>query len=138
MSDFFTAFFLVVGALFLLLAALGVLRMPDLFTRLSAQTKAVALGSGSMFMAVLVHFDDVTTDTRAIAGIAFFLVTAPVAAHVIARAAYRLGLPLWEGTVIDEMAPHEERRKAAAAGRASRDAEQASSTTGEPGGNPSA
>ncbi|MEX0762049.1 MAG: monovalent cation/H(+) antiporter subunit G [Dehalococcoidia bacterium] len=137
MSDFFTAFFLVVGALFLLLAALGVLRMPDLFTRLSAQTKAVALGSGSMFMAVLVHFDDVTTDTRAIAGIAFFLVTAPVAGHVIARAAYRLGLPLWEGTVIDEMAPHEERRKAAAAaGQASRDAEQASSTTEEPGGSP--
>jgi len=98
--------FLFVGALFMLLAAVGVLRMPDLFTRMQASTKAATLGVGCILLGVTLHFDTLAVTTRALAVIAFVFLTAPVAAHMIARAAYFVGVPLWEGTVIDELRGH--------------------------------
>src|SRR3712207_6181958 len=94
---------LLVGASFLLLAAVGLVRMPDLFTRMSAATKGTTLGVGCMFLAVGIYFPGIGITARALAGIGFFFVTAPVAAHMIARAAYFVGVPLWEGTVRDEL-----------------------------------
>ena len=99
MTELVTAALVVTAACFLLLAALGLLRMPDLYTRLGAATKAVALGGGLMFVAVAVHFGDVASDARAIAGLAFLLMTAPVTAHVIARAAFRVGIAFAPGTI---------------------------------------
>lgn len=98
-----------IGALFLLLAAIGILRMPDLYCRASATTKAATLGVGCVLVATALHFDDLQVTTRALATIAFLLLTAPVAAHVIARAAYRRHIPLWSGTVRDELKNHEEK-----------------------------
>jgi multicomponent Na+:H+ antiporter subunit G len=98
-TELLTAALVVTAAGFLLLAALGLLRMPDLYTRLGAATKAVALGGGLMFVAVAVHFGDVASDARAIAGVAFLFVTAPVTAHVIARAAYHLGIGFVPDTI---------------------------------------
>jgi multicomponent Na+:H+ antiporter subunit G len=103
MNDFFTNALLVLGAAFLLLAGVGVLRMPDLFMRMSAATKAATLGIACMLLAVAVHFSGVGITARALAAIAFFLLTAPVAAHMIGRAAYFVGVPLWRGTVRDEL-----------------------------------
>jgi multicomponent Na+:H+ antiporter subunit G len=94
---------LLIGASFLLLAAVGLVRMPDLFTRMSAATKGTTLGVGCMLLAVGIYFPGIGITTRALAGIGFFFVTAPVAAHMIARAAYFVGVPLWEGTVRDEL-----------------------------------
>jgi multicomponent Na+:H+ antiporter subunit G len=94
---------LLVGALFLLLAAIGLVRMPDLFTRMSAATKGTTLGVGCMLAAVAIHFPGIEITTRVLAGVAFFFLTAPVGAHMIARAAYFVGVPLWEGTVRDEL-----------------------------------
>src|SRR4051794_27093529 len=103
MSEGVSAGLLVVGSLFMLLAALGVLRLPDLFTRLQAATKASTLGVGCMLLAAAIHFHDLAVTTRAVLVIAFFFLTAPVGAHMIARAAYAVGVPLWEGTIIDEL-----------------------------------
>lgn len=94
--------FLLVGALFLFLAGLSLLRLPDLFTRLSASTKAVAFGAGLVFVAVSLFFPEVATDARAFAGIVFFAITAPIAGTVIGRSARRTGVPIWPGTVIDD------------------------------------
>jgi multicomponent Na+:H+ antiporter subunit G len=94
---------LVVGASFMLLAGLGVLRLPDLFMRLQAATKASTLGVGCLLLGVAVHFQDLGVTTRAVMVVAFFFLTAPVGAHVIARAAYAVGVPLWEGTITDEL-----------------------------------
>jgi multicomponent Na+:H+ antiporter subunit G len=80
-----------------------VLRLPDLFMRLQASTKASTLGLGCMLIALAVHFQDLTVTTRAVLVIAFFFLTAPVGAHMIARAAYAVGVPLWEGTIADEL-----------------------------------
>jgi multicomponent Na+:H+ antiporter subunit G len=88
---------------FLLLAAVGMLRMPDLFTRMQAATKASTLGIACVLLAVALHFTSIGVTMRALAALAFFLLTAPVTAHLIGRASYFVGTPLWERTVIDEL-----------------------------------
>jgi multicomponent Na+:H+ antiporter subunit G len=103
MIEIVTTALLLIGASFLLLAAIGLLRMPDLFTRMSAATKGTTLGVGCMLLAVGVYFPGIGITTRALAAIGFFFVTAPVAAHMIGRAAYFVGVPMWEGTVRDEL-----------------------------------
>jgi multicomponent Na+:H+ antiporter subunit G len=103
MNEQFSALLLVIGALFMLLAGLGILRLPDLFMRLQASTKASTLGVGCMLLAAAIHFQDLAVTTRAVLVIAFFFLTAPVGAHMIARAAYAVGVPLWEGTIADEL-----------------------------------
>ena len=103
MSEQVSAALLIVGASFMLLAGLGVLRLPDLFMRLQAATKASTLGVGCMLLAVAIHFQGLAVATRSALVIAFFCVTAPVGAHMIARAAYAAGAPLWEGTITDEL-----------------------------------
>ena len=102
-SEILTALLIVIGSGFMLLAGVGVVRMPDLFMRMQAATKAATLGAGCMLLAVIVHFGDVAVATRAFLVIAFIFLTAPVAAHMIARAAYSVGTPLWEGTITDEL-----------------------------------
>jgi multicomponent Na+:H+ antiporter subunit G len=86
------------AAFFMAVAGLGVLRMPDVFMRMQAATKASALGAAFAFAAVAVHFHDVSVTGRAVAGILFLFLTVPIAGHLIGRAAYRTGAPLAEGT----------------------------------------
>jgi multicomponent Na+:H+ antiporter subunit G len=94
---------MLIGATFLLLAAVGVVRMPDLFTRMQPATKAATLGITCMLLAVAVYFGRVGVTTRALVGIAFFFLTAPVTAHLVGRASYFMGIPRWPGTIIDEL-----------------------------------
>ncbi|WP_019568210.1 monovalent cation/H(+) antiporter subunit G [Thioalkalivibrio sp. ALMg13-2] len=103
MTEFFTGLFLVVGAAFMVVAALGLVRMPDLPMRLHATTKAGVLGAGLMMVGVAVYFGDGGVTTRAVAVIGFLLLTAPVAAHAIGRAGYFVGVPLWEHSKTDEL-----------------------------------
>lgn len=103
MREWITAVLLILGAIFMLLAALGLARMPDLFNRMQAATKAVTLGVGCTFLAVAVHFGEAGVSFRVFLIIAFFFLTTPVAAHMIGRAAYFVGVRLWEGSVIDEL-----------------------------------
>ena len=95
-----------VGTFFILIAGLGLVRMPDLFLRMSASTKAATLGVGCTLLGVALYFGDFATFIRAGATIIFLLLTAPVAAHLIGRAAYQDGVPLWRGTQFDDLSPH--------------------------------
>jgi multicomponent Na+:H+ antiporter subunit G len=104
LGDALTALLAVSGGFFAFAAALGVLRMPDVYIRMHASTKAGTLGCGLALLAVAVHFGELGVVSRALAAIAFLLFTAPVGAHMIARAAYRTGVPLWERSVVDELA----------------------------------
>ena len=94
---------LVTGSLFIFIAALGVLRMPELFLRMHSSTKAGTLGLGLVLFALALHFRQFSITIRSIATIVFIVLTAPVAAHVIARAAYRTGVKLWSGTIVNEL-----------------------------------
>jgi multicomponent Na+:H+ antiporter subunit G len=94
---------LLIGASFMLIAAIGVVRMPDLFTRMYSSSKSTTLGVGCLMLGAAVHFADLAVTMRALAVVLFLFVTAPVAAHMIARAAYFSGVSLWEGTLSDEL-----------------------------------
>ena len=91
------------GSLFILLAAVGILRMPDTYLRMAVTTKAATLGIGLILIAAAVHFWDFSTTTRVIAIIVFILLTAPVGAHLIGKAAYITGNKLWEKSVMDDL-----------------------------------
>jgi CPA2 family monovalent cation:H+ antiporter-2 len=110
MNEILSSVLMLIGATFALLAGAGVVRMPDLFTRMQAATKASTLGIGCIILAVAVHFGELGITTRALATIIFVILTAPVAAHMIARAAYFVGVPLWDQTIIDELHGHYDRR----------------------------
>lgn len=94
------------GAFLMFLAALGLLRMPDLFLRMSATSKAGSLGAGLVLLGAVFYFRDDAITARAVATIIFLFLTAPVAAHMIGRAAYFDGVPLWKGTVRDDLRGH--------------------------------
>jgi multicomponent Na+:H+ antiporter subunit G len=103
MRDIISLILMLIGAFFMFVAAVGVARMPDLFLRMSATSKSATLGAACVLLAAAVHFNDFGITTRAVATIAFLFLTAPVAAHRIGRAAYFLGVPLWEGTTRDDL-----------------------------------
>jgi multicomponent Na+:H+ antiporter subunit G len=102
MTNVLTGIMWVAGPAFALLAAVGVLRMPDVFTRMQASTKASTLGLGCLLAGAAVQFGDFASFIRVASIGAFVLFTTPVAAHVIARAAYLAEVPLWAGTARDE------------------------------------
>ena len=103
MQESISTILLVIGALFMLIGGLGVLRFPDLYMRISASTKASTLGAGFALLALAVHFNELGTTMRAFATIVFLVITGPVAAHLISRAAYFVGIAPWKGTVTDEL-----------------------------------
>lgn len=103
-ADIIAGLMLVIGAFFALAAAIGIVRLPDLYTRMHAASKAGTLGSGLLLLALAVDADDLGIATRAVAGVLFLMLTAPISAHLLARAAYLAGLRPWSGTWIDDMA----------------------------------
>jgi len=102
MSAPFAALFLLAGTAFMLVAAIGLLRLPDLYTRMHAITKAGTLGIGLLLVGVAVSFGDLSVTTRVVAAFLFVLCTAPVSAHMIGRAGYLGGVPLWDATRFDQ------------------------------------
>jgi multicomponent Na+:H+ antiporter subunit G len=104
MSVFIVAALLIAGSVFCMIAAVGMLRLPDTLIRMHAATKAGTLGAGCILLAVAVAGQDLSTTVKAFAVIVFVLLTAPVAAHLIGRAAYHHGIRLFEKTHIDELA----------------------------------
>jgi len=103
MIDVLLAIVSTVGALSILFASIGILRMPDFYLRLSVTVKASTLGVGLLLICAAIMFPDTSVTTKAIAIIFFLIITAPIAAHMIGRAAYFTGTPLWKGTVVDEL-----------------------------------
>jgi len=101
--SFIASALLLTGCAFLLLAAIGLVRMPDLYIRMSSSSKAVTLGVSCLAVGLAVSMSDATVTTRAILLIVLFFLKAPVAAHMLGRAAYLTGVPLWKATTIDEM-----------------------------------
>ena len=103
MKEIFSLIFIILGTFFILVSSIGILRMPDLFMRMSATTKAATLGVGFVLLGTAIQYWDVGIFSRAIVIILFLLLTAPVAAHMIGRAAYFDGVPLWNKTIVDEL-----------------------------------
>lgn len=103
MRDTIIAILLGGGTFFAVVAAIGIVRFPDLFMRLSATTKASTLGASLILGGVALFFDDAAVTGKIAAIIVFIVLTAPVAAHMLGRAAYFSGVPLWKESVRDEL-----------------------------------
>lgn len=89
------------GVILMATAAIGIVRMPDLYLRASVSSKAATLGTGFLMLACAFYFDDLGVSSRALAVVVFMMLTAPVAGHMIGRAAYRSRAPFWPRTQMD-------------------------------------
>ncbi|ODS84212.1 MAG: Na+/H+ antiporter subunit G [Cytophagaceae bacterium SCN 52-12] len=92
-----------IGTLFILIAAVGLIRMPDFFLRLSVTIKAATLGLGFIMGGTALYFLEFSVTAKVTAIIFFLLITAPVSGHMIGRTAYFTGMKLWKGTILDEL-----------------------------------
>jgi len=104
MKEIISATLLLSGTVFSLVAAIGMLRLPDILTRMHAATKAGILGTGLILLSHAVYFSRLDITLRALATITFLWLTAPIAAHLIGRAAYCSRVRLSESTWVDELA----------------------------------
>lgn len=88
-----TTALVLVGAGFALVGSIGLVRLPDFFSRLHGPTKATTLGVGSIVLASLIHNTAATgsLSLRELAISLFLFITAPVSAHMLSKAALRRG-----------------------------------------------
>ncbi|PKP26046.1 MAG: Na+/H+ antiporter subunit G [Bacteroidetes bacterium HGW-Bacteroidetes-2] len=103
MSTILIGIFATLGTIFVLLAAVGLVRMPDTYLRISVTTKAATLGIGLILIAAAIYFNELSITSRVLAIILFIFLTAPVSAHLIGRASYFTGVKLWKKSVMDDL-----------------------------------
>jgi multicomponent Na+:H+ antiporter subunit G len=82
-----------VGGFFLFVGTVGLLRLPDVYNRLHATSKATTLGAASIFLAGAIYFGVGSAGTTSLVGIVFLFLTAPTGAHMLSRSAQRMGVP---------------------------------------------
>jgi multicomponent Na+:H+ antiporter subunit G len=104
--DIVCGVFMLAGSIFAFIASLGILRFPDLLLRMHAATKAGTMGLGLILIALIIHFFTISIFIKAILAIMLIFITIPIGAHMIARAAYFINVPLWKGTICDELREH--------------------------------
>ncbi len=103
MNEIVGNIFIVVGLAFDIFGCIGLLRLPDVYNRLQATTKCVTLGTCSiLFGTIIIKGFASGTSVKAFLCIVFLLLTAPVAAHALARGAHKSGIKLWEKSVCDK------------------------------------
>lgn len=105
LANLLAGLFVIAGSAFTLIAAIGILRFPDFYTRIHAAAKAGTVGSALTLIALAILSNETGEVLRALAGIVFFFLTAPLSAHLLGKAAHSAGYQLWEGSVRDEMPP---------------------------------
>lgn len=98
-------FLVLFGTVFYLLSTLGLIRMPDVYNRMQTATKSATLGSLGVIVGTGIwaidHVGSYAWITKTIVIAVFLLLTNPISAHALIRAAYKSGIPLWEGSVVD-------------------------------------
>ena len=92
MNELIAGVLVCAGTFFLLVAGIGIIRMPDVYTRMHATSKAGSLGVGLVLLAVGAYYLELGVMLRALAALAFLILTAPLGAHAIGRAAWLTGV----------------------------------------------
>jgi multicomponent Na+:H+ antiporter subunit G len=94
-----------IGVFFSLTGAIGILRMPDVYSRIQCSSKTITMGALPLLIALVIAQGPITTfGSRALIIAVLLLVVNPMASHALARAAYKTGVPMWRGAVVDEPA----------------------------------
>ncbi len=103
MNDLLIMILSTLGAIFILIASFGIVKMPDFYSRLSITIKAATLGIGCILIAAVLYFSDFSVTTKALAIIFFLFITSPVAGFLISKVAYVTGTKLWDKSIMDEL-----------------------------------
>lgn len=103
MKDVIVVILCCVGVLFSLTAAVGLLRMPDVYSRIQCSTQLVTFGAVPVLIAITIFAGPVSPyGSRALIVAALLLILAPATSHALGRSAYLNKVPLWSGSVRDE------------------------------------
>ncbi|GAA5006769.1 monovalent cation/H(+) antiporter subunit G [Actinopolymorpha pittospori] len=106
MREWIVAALIALGLLVSLSGVVGILRMPDLYTRIQCSTKNITMGTLPALIALVVGMGASSTyGSRALLVAVLLLVMNPVASHALVRAAYKTGVPMWRGAVLDQVRP---------------------------------
>ena len=111
--DTFAIFFLIGGLFFMLVGAVGIVRLPDVFHRLHAASKCSTLGMMGIALAACLHVGTADVVAKSIALILFIFVSTPVGSHILAKAAHRDKAEQWDGTLSDELEEDKKKNEAA-------------------------
>ena len=95
MTEILGGILLLIGGAFTLAAGVGIVRLPDVFIRMHASTKVGTLGSGLIMAGAILEFGGSAVVYKAVLIVLFLLLTAPIGAHMIGRAALRIGVKPW-------------------------------------------
>ena len=101
MTELVGSIIVLIGAFFLFSAGLGLLRMPDTFTRIQAGTKASTLGNILVLAGLGIYHPDWALKLLIIAY--FVLMTNPLSSHALSRAAHRIRTPMAPNTMVDAL-----------------------------------
>ncbi|KYG33407.1 monovalent cation/H(+) antiporter subunit G [Alkalihalobacillus trypoxylicola] len=103
--EIIVSFFVMIGALFSLLAGLGIIRLQDVYSRIHAAAKSATLGVMSVMLGTFLYFllGQGEYVGKILLTILFVFITAPVAGLMMGRSAYNAGVPLWEKSVQDDL-----------------------------------
>ncbi|WP_324825815.1 monovalent cation/H(+) antiporter subunit G [Sinanaerobacter sp. ZZT-01] len=109
MYDIFWQFlicaFLIVGAVFCFGGSVGLLRFPDIYCRMQALSKPVTLGIFNLIVAYILflYYTDLGFSLKGILAIVFLIITVPLGSHMMVKASYRSGIPMWKESMVDEL-----------------------------------
>jgi multicomponent Na+:H+ antiporter subunit G len=93
--EFIIPITLLIGIFFMVVASLGIVTLPDLYTRMHAATKAGTVGIGFVLLTAALAMQDITVTSRVIGALFFILLTAPIAAHMLGKAMLKRGYKMW-------------------------------------------
>ncbi len=91
-----------IGVVFDIFGCIGLIRFPDVYNRLQASTKCVTLGTFSIMLGIFLVSGFTSTGVKALLCGIFILMSSPVAAHALARGAYKSGVNLCRGSIVDK------------------------------------
>ena len=109
MIELIAYIFLGIGGACTLIGAMGILRFPDVYNRLHANTVVVVGGVMMTLFGVSILYGLSTYSLKALLIALFLFITNPVGAHAIARAAHKSGVKLWPRSVVDKLEEEEKR-----------------------------
>lgn len=103
LKEIISAALILSGVLFMIISAVGLIRLPDFYIRNSASTKAATLGLGLILLGTGVYFNDIQVFLELFAILFFIVLIAPLAAHIVSRAAFKTKVPFWKNTDLSEI-----------------------------------
>jgi len=110
-KEIISGVFILIGALFMLISSVGMLRFPDFYIRNSASTKAVVLGVFLILLGIGVHYNDILIFIEISAIMFFIFLISPLAAHIVSRAAVITKVDFWEKTDVKDLEKYKREKK---------------------------